>query len=197
MNSTIRTLRHPLRHPVTRFAAAVALVAAAAVGTVAMAHGGGEGRMGGHGGPMMMHAGMGPGGHGGPGGGAWLGRGLDRMLDGVNATEAQRTQIRQIAEAARTDLQAQRAAAAPLRDQAMTAFTQPNVDANQVEAVRRQMLAQHDATSRRISQAMLDISRVLTPEQRTQLAQRMKERGEHRHRGPMGAPPQGQAAPRS
>ena len=35
------------------------------------------------------------------------------------------------------------------------------------------MLAQHDQASKRTLQAMLDVSRVLTPEQRKALAERM------------------------
>jgi periplasmic protein CpxP/Spy len=127
---------------------------------------------------MPTHGGGMGGSIGGSMGGLWMGRGVDRMLDGVNATESQRAQIKQIADAARTDLQAQREAGRALRDRAMNAFTQPNVDAREVETVRQQMLAQHDSASRRMSQAMLDISRVLTPEQRALLAQRMKQRSE-------------------
>jgi Spy/CpxP family protein refolding chaperone len=55
-------------------------------------------------------------------------------------------------------------------------FTQPTVDANAAESLRQQMLARHDAASKRMMQAMLDVSRVLTPEQRQQLAQHMKQR---------------------
>ena len=40
------------------------------------------------------------------------------------------------------------------------------------------MMAQHDQASKRMLQAMLDISRVLTPEQRQQLAAKMKQRHE-------------------
>ena len=58
----------------------------------------------------------------------------------------------------------------------MTLFAQPTVDARAVEAVRQQMLQQHDQSSRRWMQAMLDASAVLTPEQRAQLAERMKQR---------------------
>lgn len=103
-------------------------------------------------------------------------RHLERLLDGVDATDAQRAQIRQIAEAARTDLQAQREAGKALRERQMQLFTQPSVDANAVESLRQQMLAQHDQASRRITQAMLDASRVLTPEQRLKLAEKMKSR---------------------
>jgi periplasmic protein CpxP/Spy len=38
------------------------------------------------------------------------------------------------------------------------------------------MLAQHDQASKRVLQAMLDVSKVLTPEQRATLGERMKQR---------------------
>lgn len=105
-----------------------------------------------------------------------MGRHLDRMLDAVKATDAQKAQVKQIAQAAEADLKAQHEAAKGLHEQAMALFTQPTVDANAAEALRQQMLAQHDQASKRMLQAMLDISRVLTPEQRQQLAQHMQQR---------------------
>jgi protein CpxP len=63
----------------------------------------------------------------------------------------------------------------------MQVFTAPNVDANAAEALRQQMLAQHDQVSRRMLTAMLDISRVLTPEQRARLAARAQERATRMH----------------
>lgn len=122
------------------------------------------------------HGHHGPGGHhGGPGfmGG---GRHMDRLLEEVGATDAQRTQIRQIWQSAAADLKARREAVRALREQQMQLFTQPTVDADAVEALRQKLLAEHDTRSKRISQAMLDASRVLTPEQRAKLAERMKAR---------------------
>lgn len=104
------------------------------------------------------------------------GRMIERMLDSVNATEAQRSQIRQITDAARKDMQSQHDAGRSLRDEALQLFTQPTVDARAAEAVRQKMLAQHEAGSKRAMQAMLDISRVLTPEQRASLADKLKQR---------------------
>ena len=51
-----------------------------------------------------------------------------------------------------------------------------SVDARAVETLRQQMLAQHDLTSKRMTQVMLDVSRVLTPEQRKTLSDRMAQR---------------------
>jgi periplasmic protein CpxP/Spy len=118
-----------------------------------------------------------PGGHGGPGLGMMMnGRGLERLLDGVNASAEQRTQIKAIAERAMADMKAQREAGRGTRQQMMVLFAQPTVDANAAEALRAQMLQQHDQSSRRMMQAMLEASRVLTPEQRKQIADRAAQR---------------------
>jgi protein CpxP len=140
----------------------LAIAATATLSAWAYPHGGDHGaRHGGHG-PMAMMGGS-------P-------RHLEKMLDGVNASDAQRTQVRQIAAAAAADLKSQREAGKSLRQQQLQLFTQPTVDANAIEALRRQMLAQHDQTSQRMTQAMIEISRVLTPEQRVQIAETMKSR---------------------
>jgi Spy/CpxP family protein refolding chaperone len=137
----------------------VAVLGTVTLSTWAMPHGGGHG------------------GHGGPGMGMMFGgRGLDRMLDGVNATTEQRTQVKAIAERAMADLKAQREASKGTREQFMALFTQPTVDAAAAESLRAQTMQQHDQASRRMTQAMIDISRVLTPEQRKQLADRMAQR---------------------
>jgi Spy/CpxP family protein refolding chaperone len=105
-----------------------------------------------------------------------MGRMIDHMLDGLNASDAQRSQIKQIAAAAAADLKAQAPAARTLRQRSLQAFTAPTVDAAAVEQLRQQMLQQHDQMSRRITQAMLDIARVLTPEQRAKIGERMRDR---------------------
>ena len=103
-------------------------------------------------------------------------RAVDHLLDGLNATDAQRTQIKQIATAAAADMKAQREAGRGLHERGLQLFTAPVVDANAAEALRQQMAAQHEQTSKRTLQAMIDVSRVLTPEQRARLGERMKER---------------------
>jgi len=112
-----------------------------------------------------------------------MGRGIDHMLDGLDATDAQRAQIKQIVQAAAVDLKAQREANRGLRERGMQVFTAPNVDANAAEAVRKQMLEQHDQSSKRMMLAMVEVSRVLTPEQRAKIAERMKAR-QQRHERP-------------
>lgn len=148
------TSRRPLR---LMFATLVVAAAAAAVPTAEAAPRGGPEGMGPP--PMMMLGGA----H------------LDRMLDVASASAEQRTQIKAIQDAARADLRALHESARPLHEQMAAAFTQPTVDARAVEALRQQMLAQHDKASQRTMQAMLEVSRVLSADQRKAIAEHMAQ----------------------
>jgi len=119
-----------------------------------------------------------PVGHGMGGGGPMMGGLLPRMLERVDATPEQRAEIKRILEANATERRAQREAGRALREQAMALFTQPTVDANAVEVLRQQQMAMHDAASKRMTAAMLEISRVLTVDQRKQMADYMAQRRE-------------------
>jgi protein CpxP len=123
--------------------------------------------------------GGGPGGHhGGPGGyGAMMGGPhMDRMLDRINATTEQRAQIKQITAAAQVDMKAQHESGRALREQFMALFAQPTVDARAAEELRQKQMLQRDAASKRMLQMMLDVSQVLSPDQRKQIADSMAER---------------------
>lgn len=140
---------------------------AGAVVQTAHASPGGMGAMGGHGemGPM---GGRGMGMHG-PGH-------MGRMLDQVGASAEQKAQIKTIMEAARNDLKPVHAQMKALHEQSAALFTQRNVDATAVEANRQQALALHGQVSKRMAQAMVESSRVLTPEQRSKMADMMGKR---------------------
>lgn len=179
MNRIPRTLARPLA------------VAALALGTLAAYAQ--PGPMAGHG-PMMAGsgpmAGHGPmmGSHGGGmmmGGPGTMMRGMMyRLLDRVNATPEQRTQIQQIMTRLRSEMQAEHDAGRGQRDEAMALFAQPNIDAAAAEALRQKMQARHDAASKRMLQGMLEIAKVLTPEQRKQMAEFSRQRRDmmERHR---------------
>jgi Spy/CpxP family protein refolding chaperone len=165
--------------PTKLFAATITLALAGTFAVAATAAPGGPG-MGGQG-PMwpvgMGHAGMAGMGHGGMmGQGPMFGGMFPQMLDRVNATPEQRAQIRQIMDNHASEMRAQREAGRALRDQAMVLFTQPTVNADAVEALRQKQMAMHDAASKRMTLALLEVSRVLTPEQRKQLAEQMTQR---------------------
>ena len=168
---------HPSANRVRMLLVGMALMLLAAIGQTAWAQPAPPPAMMGEGSPGMGHR-M----HGGMGGMMFggsperMGRMIDHMLDGLNATEAQRTQIKQIAASAGADLKAQARSGRALRQRGMQIFTAPTVDAAAAEQVRQQMLQEHDQMSRRMTQAMLDVARVLTPEQRARIGERMRDR---------------------
>lgn len=108
----------------------------------------------------------------------FAGPGFDRLLDDVQANEAQRKQIQGIADKARTDLRALHDKAHAQHQGAMAIWTSPKLDAAEAEKQRQQMLAHHDQVSKRVMQAMLDVGQVLTPEQRAKAAATLKQRHE-------------------
>jgi Spy/CpxP family protein refolding chaperone len=112
------------------------------------------------------------------GGLPFAGPGFERLLDDVKATEAQRKQIREITDKARTDLRALHDKAQAQHHSAMAIWTSPKLDAAEAEKQRQQMLAQHDQVSKRMMQAMLDVGQVLTPEQRAKAAATLQQRRE-------------------
>jgi Spy/CpxP family protein refolding chaperone len=179
---TAPSVRPPARRPafLARFAAAVA-AAAVSLSAAAMPEGPaaaqGADRQG-------LHAGR----HGALGEGMAMPFGhprrAGRLLDAIDATPEQRTQIRTLLDAAQRDLQAEQEAGRGLRQQAMALFAQPAVDARAAEALRQQMLGHHDSASKRMTQLMLDVSRVLSPAQRQQLAERMAQRRDLKDRHP-------------
>ena len=169
--TTMNTLSSPAR----LYLAGLGLALAGAWATSAHAAPGGPG-MTGHG-AMMAQGPMGsPGGPGGPGG--MFDGMMTRMLERVNATPEQRTPDPADHAGQASERRAQHEAGRALREQAMALFAQPTVDADAVEALRQKQLAMHDAASKRMTTAMLEISRVLTPEQRKQIAEYMSQRSE-------------------
>lgn len=125
---------------------------------------------------------------------------LDRLLDDVKASDAQRDQLHRIAEAAQADLKPAAEAARADHARMVELFAQPSVDAAAVEALRQKMLARHDQLTRRVNVAMLDAAKVLTPEQRQEMADHMRQmeqrRAERGERGGHEAPPAPGPAPR-
>jgi len=127
------------------------------------------------GGHRMHHGGM-----GGPGmfGGSpeRMGKMIDHMLDGLNASDSQRAQIQQIVAQAAADLKGQAATARELRLRGMQVFTAPAVDANAAEQIRLQTMQLTDQMTRRMTQAMVAVASALTPEQRAKIGEHLKNR---------------------
>lgn len=105
----------------------------------------------------------------------------------VNATPEQQEKIAALVKAAAKDL-------LPLRDKAQAArkdlvdlIGATAIDKGAIERIRGEQMATADAATKRLSQAVVDIAEVLTPEQRRTLADRITAWREHRgwgwHRG--------------
>jgi len=108
---------------------------------------------------------------------------LDHVLDDAKASAAQRAQVHQILDAADADLKTALPADRADHEQLSQLFTAPVVDAAAVEAVRERIEARRDAQSRRMMQAMIDVSAVLSADQRQTIAADMAAR-EHAFGGP-------------
>ena len=98
---------------------------------------------------------------------------VEHMLDAVDATEAQRAQVKTIMQAAHADLKAAFTSARDLHKQTLALYAAPAIDANAIEALRVQGQALHEQISKRMSQGMIAAANVLTPAQRAAVAARM------------------------
>jgi protein CpxP len=129
----------------------------------------------------------GPGGYGGaPLDPAQLEQRLDRMLKHlyveIDATEEQKQKLEPIAKSAAKDLLPLRQQLREARLQAMDLFTRDQVDRAAFEKLRAQQIELADRASKRLTKALADAAEVLTPLQRKQLAQRMRQmRGRRWH----------------
>jgi len=144
---------------------------AVGIGAKAIAHGGPGGWHGGWGGGRGMHGEMDP---------QAMQRRAEAMvkwwLADVDATEAQQKKVAEIMTATMTELRPLRAKHFEARKQVMDILSKPQIDRGALEAVRAQELQLAETFSRRITQSLADAAEVLTPEQRTKLAERMQRR---------------------
>jgi len=129
--------------------------------------------------------GLGP---GGPGASsaerhAFMQRKLDKMLDDVNATETQRTTIKNIAARLQLAMEPIHKQQADLHEQMLTAFSGQTVDGAAVEQLRAQMSALVERGSVAFTKALVDAGNVLNATQRQTVIKRMQEDHGSRHHG--------------
>jgi Spy/CpxP family protein refolding chaperone len=114
---------------------------------------------------------------------AFFAKRMEKMLDGVKATDAQRAAIKPIADDLQAKMQTIHQQGAAIHDKLREAFAAPTVDAGVVENLRQQGFKLHEDGSRLLTDALVKIGNVLTVDQRKQVLEHLKERGPRHHFG--------------
>ena len=134
---------------------------------------------------------MGPGGMRGPFGGPPLtpeqmAERADHMVRHlaieIDASADQTTKLQAIVKSAITDLAPMRGKIMAAHQQVRTLLTAPTIDRAAIEKLRAEQIANIDAVTKRVTQALGDAADVLTPEQRQKIGDMLPPRGE-RHGG--------------
>jgi periplasmic protein CpxP/Spy len=108
---------------------------------------------------------------------------ISRLIKAVDGTPEQKDRLVKLAQTAMADMQPLRAQQMAARKKGMDLLAASSIDRNALERLRQEQSSLADSLSKRMVQQMADSAEVLTPAQRTKLAERMRERGAH---GPHG-----------
>jgi periplasmic protein CpxP/Spy len=134
-------------------------------------------------GKVVAHGMPGRGGPGADPGGApaaMIERRIDDLIKMVNGTPEQKTKLVALAQAAVAEMKPMREQLIAARRRGMELLSAASIDRPAIEKLRTEQVQLMDALSRRMSQQMMDAAEVLTPAQRSQVAEKMKSRGEGR-----------------
>lgn len=105
----------------------------------------------------------------GPSHGRFADRGIERVLNRVDATDEQQAAIREILATAREDIQPVTEDIKEARTELAQLLRADKIDRDAVSELRESSLSLADSVSERAMIAMLDAAEVLTPEQRATL----------------------------
>lgn len=154
--------REPKRYGVT-FMVGVGLAAVIAIGA----------------GAALAQGGFGPKGFG-PMGARFAEHRFEKLMDEVDATDAQQDKIWAIVDRTRSELRPVGREFRDSRGKVAELLAAPTIDKAAVEALRAERIAAVDAASKKAVAALVEAAEVLTPEQRAELAKELKERHEGR-----------------
>lgn len=112
-------------------------------------------------------------------------RGIRHLAVEIDATAEQQAQLIELAKATAQDLHAFRDMMHGEAEELAKLLTQPTVDRAAIEAFRSEKMAELDQLTTRLADAAVKAGEILTPEQRSKIAEFVAERREHRreHRG--------------
>lgn len=108
---------------------------------------------------------------------------IGRLMQDIGGTAQQKDRLVAIAAAAQAELRPLREQRREARRRGLDLLAAPVIDRVALEQARVAQMQAADASSRRWLQAMAEAAEVLTPEQRTKVAARLKQRMEHRRGG--------------
>ncbi|MBF0381226.1 MAG: Spy/CpxP family protein refolding chaperone [Magnetococcales bacterium] len=101
---------------------------------------------------------------------------VDWILKDINATEQQKNQIKDIVGNSITKMQANRSQHKTMKRDLISMLSQPELDSAKLDQLRKDMLGKVETTSVSIMDSLVEISEVLTPEQRMLLVERYQNR---------------------
>ena len=104
------------------------------------------------------------------------GRHAERFYKRLNVTDAQKAQLQALGNAQKEDMVKQREAHHALHQDIKQALRQPTLDDAALQNLRAKVLAHHQDMAAKRWEAGVSMARVLTPEQRQQLADMMDKR---------------------
>jgi len=97
------------------------------------------------------------------------------MLDHVDASDAQQEKVQAILRESVDEFVDMAQQHHANRDALIKAFTQPTIDRQALESIRRDELQVAEAASNKMVKTLADVAEVLTPEQRRELLERFED----------------------
>lgn len=105
---------------------------------------------------------------------------LEHMLDEIDATEAQRSEVKTALLGAAQDMRALMQDMHGERDAFVAVLTGPQINRESIETLRAEIFAALERTSRRAVAALAEAAEALTPAQRAELKERFERHGRWR-----------------
>jgi periplasmic protein CpxP/Spy len=116
-----------------------------------------------------------------------MARAIDHRISGlikaVDGTPEQKDRLVKLAQTAMADMQPLRAQHMAARKKGMELLAATSIDRNGLERLRQEQITLADSMSKRMVQHMADAAEVLTPAQRSKLAEHIQQRGAPGHHG--------------
>lgn len=104
---------------------------------------------------------------------------VDHMLDEIDATDSQRVKVNELKDDLMADGMKMREAKREMKDDVLALWNTENPDAAQAHAMVDARIEEMRKFGHEMADAALELHKTLTPEQRKELAEKVKERHGH------------------